>query len=231
MSWMLRVRSGAEGGEESAFILTPVARKRAWKTVALDGAGRACCRARLLEDGQVLLATGVMAMAYETADGQTCRRDEVVACDAAGQPLPLLASTRERPQPLEPVKPEELLEYVATAIYAAAPQRLDRELEMALRQGHIFRTRFRPRATVHDRPAFLLAGGDGIFVLLGERLEFAPCVREAPLPPEDEVDEEWDEGWDDEDIWMSTESLSSVGTLAQSQDDNPWATAPGEEAY
>ena len=180
MSWVLRVQNGAAGGDaedcgaasgdESAFILTPIARKRPWKTVALDGAGRACRRALLLENGEAVPATGVMAMAYETAAGKRHGRDEVVDCDATSQPLPLLAPTRERPQPIKPAAPEELLEYVTTAIYAATPLRMDSGLEEALRQGQIFRTRFRPRATVHDRPAFLLAGRGGIFFAVGRAL-------------------------------------------------------------
>ena len=240
MSWMLKVHSGAEGGGESVFTLTPIAHKRPWKTVALDGAGRACRRALLLEDGQVLPATGVMAMAYETSEGKSYRRDEVVACDTDGAPLPLLAPTRECPQLLEPVAPEELLEYATTAIYAASPHRLDCELEQSLRQGRIFRTRFRARATTHERPAFLLAGRGGIFLLLTERLEFTPCVREIPLPPDDEEGLLDDEFWDDDEFWMRMDDQSTAGSPARSHGDSggmnsmafdSWATAPGQEAY
>ena len=216
MSWMLKVHSGAEGGGESVFTLTPIARKRPWKTVALDGTGRACRRALLLEDGQVLPATGVMAMAYETPEGKSHRRDEVIVCDTDGVPLPLLAPTRDRTQPLEPVAPEELLEYATTAIYAAAAQRLDSELEQALRQGRIFRTRFRPRATTHERPAFLVAGRGGIFLLLTERLEFTSCVRDSPLPPEDEEGLQDDEFWDDEDAWLRMDDQFRAGSPARS---------------
>lgn len=238
MSWTLRVQTAAEGGGESTFILSPIAPKRAWKTVALDGAGRACRRALMLEDGQVLPATGVMAMAYETVEGKSHRRDEVVACDAIGVPLPLLAPTREHSQPLEPVAPEELLEYVATAIYAVVPQRLDCELEQALRQGRIFRTLFRPRATTQERPAFLLAGRGGIFLLLTERLEFTPCLREIPLPPDDEEGLQDDEFWDDEESWMRMDASIIEGALIGSHGDNggmhnmnsdSWMA--GEEAY
>lgn len=238
MSWMLRVQSGAEGGGESIFTLTPIARKRPWKMVALDGAGRACRRALMLEDGQVLPATGVMAMAYETAEGKSHRRDEVVACDVAGSPLPLLAPTRDRPQQLEPVAPEDLLEYVTTAIYAATAQRLDSELEQALRQGQLFRTRFCARATGHERPAFLLAGRSGIFLLLGERLEFMSCVRKIPLPTEDEDDIQDDEFWDDEEAWMRMDApIAGAAPIGRYGDNggmhsmnfDPWATMPGEE--
>ena len=237
MSGILKVHSGADGGDESAFVLIPIAHKRPWKTVALDGAGRACRRALMLEDGQVLPASGIMAMTYETATGKSHRRDEVVACDAAGVPLQLLAPTRERPQKLEPSTPEDLLEYIATAIYAAMPQRLDGGLEQALGQGLIFRTRFRPRTTSHEHPAFLLARRGGIFLLLGERLEFTPCVREVPLPPEDEDDIRDDEFWDDEEAWMRMDAQITSGPLAQGHDEigmintnfDSWATVPGEE--
>ena len=238
MSWILKVHSGAEGGGESAFILSPIARKQSWKTVALDGAGRACRRALLLEDGQVLPATGVLAMAYETSAGKSHRRDEVIACDTDGAPLPLLAPTRDHTQPLEPAQPEELLEYATTAIYAAAPQRLNADLEQALRQGRIFRTSFRARATTHEHPAFLLAGRSGIFLLLTERLEFTPCVRETPLPPEDEDGLHEDEFWDDEEDWMRMDDQFTAGIPAGSHgghggmstmDFEPWASASGEE--
>ena len=238
LSWILRVQNGAEGGGESAFTLSPIMRKRDWKTVALDGAGRACHRALVLEDGQVLPATGVMTMAYETAKGKSHRRDEVVACDGIGTPLPLMPPTRERPQPLEPAQPEELLEYVATAIYAATAQRFDADLEQALRQGRIFRTRFRPRATTHEHSAFLLAKRTGIFLLLGERLEFTACVREAPLPPEDEDDIRDDEFRDGEDAWLRMDTPVSGGSpghgLNEYDERDPmsfqsWATELGGE--
>lgn len=238
MSWMLRVHS-CEGGGESTFVLAPITRKRPWKTVALDGAGRACRRALMLEDGQVLPATGAVAMAYETAEGKSHRRDEVVTCDTAGSPLPLLTPTRDRPQPLEPAVPEDLLEYTMTATYAAMPERLGSELEQGLRLGQIFRTRFRARATTHERPAFLLASRGGIFLLLGERLEFSPCVREIPLPPEDDDELRNDEFLDDEDAWLRTDSLVSAGAPMGHPGDsdgiypmdfNEWATGPGGEA-
>ena len=240
MSWILKVHSGAEGGGESVFTLTPIAHKRAWKTVALDGAGRACRRALLLEGGQVLPATGVLAMAYETPEGKSHRRDEVVACDTDGAPLTLLAPTREHPQPLEPIAPEELLEYATTAIYAVAAQRLDSELEQALRQGRIFRTRFRAHATTQERPAFLLAGRGGIFLLRTERLEFTSCVREIPLPPDDEEGLQDDEFWDDEEDWMKMDDQFTAGSPARSHgghggmsnmNSDSWMAASGEEVY
>ena len=186
----------------------------------------------------MLPATGVLAMAYETAEGKSHRRDEVVACDTDGVPLPLLTPTRDRPQPLEPVAPEELLDYVATAIYAAAAQRLDSELEQALRQGRIFRTRFRPRATTQERPAFLLAGRGGIFLLLTERQEFTPCVREIPLSPEDEEGLQDDEFWDDEEAWLRMDDQFRAGSPARSHgghggmsnmNSDSWMAASGEE--
>ncbi len=94
MSWMLRVGNGAEGWGESAFSLARTTRKQLWKTVALDGSRRACRRALLLENGEVLPALGIMAKTYETLQGKSYRRDEVVACDADGTPGRLIVSPK-----------------------------------------------------------------------------------------------------------------------------------------
>ena len=85
---------------------------------------------------------------------------------------------------------------------------------------------------------FCLPDAAAFFLLLGERLEFSPCVREAPLPPEDENSLDDDEFWDDEDAWMKQDApFSGEDSGANEHDDRgmqdmhlgSWAIEPGEE--
>jgi len=162
----------------------------------------------MVVDEEILPATGVVASSYETLTGRALGKDEIVACDVVGEPLPILSSTKDSIEAIEPATAEDMLEHVAVAVYEVQAVRLAPSLEAALRMGGIFRTRFRPRATAQERAAFLVAREGTIFLILGERLEFTVATREAPLPPEeDALDDDWDE-----DGWLRMDEVADTGT-------------------
>ena len=209
MSWRLVVQMNGDttaGGNDDGrantsaafhgvFALRALTTGARRKIVALDGAGRACRRGLLLEDGQHLPSQSVLASSYETAQGRSFSRSEAMACDDSGEVLATLAPTRDRPQTLERVAPEVLLDYVTDAVYHAVAEQVSPALMEALRAGQVFKTSFRPQATLHEHPAFVLSTREGaMYLLLCEALQFVPCKREKPLPPEDE---DWEDEWGD----------------------------------
>jgi len=186
-------------GARSTLLVTPVERlrPRQARRMAVDAQGRPCRAVWQTWDGLALPPGGV-AQGYESPDGSSVPRADVVATDAAGQPLRLWPATPQRPQRLEgPVPVDELLAHVVTRVYGVTAERLDPALRHALQQGDIYRVPFRPRAGTSDMPAFLLANAAEIFLL-----QAAPCRLEWITRAKDVVDAEDDEELD-EDAWAN----------------------------
>jgi len=189
----------------STLLVTPLERlrPRQARRVACDAQGRPCRAVWQTWDGLALPPGGV-AQGYEGPDGSSVPRADVVATDAAGQPLRVHPATTRRPQRLEgPVPVDELLAHIVIKVYGVTAERLDPALRHALQQGEIYRVPFRPRAGTSDVPAFLLSNAAGIFLL-----QAAPCrfewVTRAQVVPVDDDDEELDEdAWalDDLRLW------------------------------
>ena len=182
----------------STLLVTPVERMRPRQArrVAVDAQGRPCRAVWQTWDGLALPPGGV-AQGYEGPDSSSVPRANVVATDAAGQPLRLWPATPHRPQRLEgPVPVDELLAHVVTKVYGVTAERLDPALRQSLQQGDVYRVPFRPRAGTSDMPAFLLANAAGLFLL-----QAAPCRFEWVTRAQVVVAHAEDEEELDEDVW------------------------------
>jgi hypothetical protein len=185
----------------STLLVTPLERMRPRQArrVAVDAQGRPCRAVWQTWDG-LSLPPGGVAQGYEGPDGSSSvPRADVVATDAAGQPLRMLPATPHRPQRLEgPVPVDDLLAHVVTKVYGVTAARLDPALRHSLQQGDVYRVSFRPRAGTGDEPAFLLANAHGLFLLQAAPCRFEWVTRAQVVPAED--DEELDEdAWAEED--------------------------------
>jgi len=181
----------------STLLVTPLERlhPRHARRVAVDAQGRPCRAVWQTWDG-LSLPPGSVAQGYEGPDGSSVPRADVVATDAAGQPLRLWPATPQRPQRLEgPVPVDEVLAHVVTKVYGVTAERLDPALRYALQQGEIYRVPFRPRAATSDAPAFLLANASGLFLLHAVPCRFEWVTRAQVGPVADDEEEL------DEDVW------------------------------
>ena len=186
-------------GGISEFVMKPIGRKTrqsVTKKLAVDCRGRECSRALLTHDG-LLLGSGAVADLYEDSDGNSVERGEIVETDHNNVTLRNLAATVGRPQrPVGPVASDELLEHTVMKAYFLIPTVIAGDLRDSLLGGDIYRVAFRPRASVVDSPAFILANASGIFLL-----QCKPCLIEfvrldQPIVMEDETDDE-DDLWED----------------------------------
>jgi hypothetical protein len=184
----------------SEFALASIDRKRTkTKRIAVDGNGDECKPVLMTHDGHIL-APGSTALLYDDGDGNGIDRKEIVEADENGNLLRTLPSTIGRPQRLsEPVRPEELLEYVVQKAYALTPVIIASDLKELLDADCIFKVPFRPRASSTDNPAFMLSNENGIFLLQGRqlRIEFVTLEQCITISDEDEGDD-WDEVWEDD---------------------------------
>ncbi len=160
----------------SRFVLVPIDRKRLngfKRRIALDENGDECASAHLTRDGRFLLSAGCTAALYINDDGDAINRDDLVAVDAEGKPLPTLPATIDRPQAAEEVaSQEDILDQVVTKVYTLEAEALDPVLESKLRADAIFRIPFRPRPSHMETPAFLLANEHGVFLMQAELCDF-----------------------------------------------------------
>lgn len=131
---------------------------------------------------------------YEDSVGNSV---EIVETDDNNVTLRNLAATLGRPQrPVGPVLADELLEHTLAKAYALMPIALAHDLRDSLLGGDVYRVAFRPRASVVDSPAFILANASGVFLV-----QCKPCLVEfirldQPVILEDDLDDE-DDLWDD----------------------------------
>lgn len=197
-------------GGISEFAMKPVGRKTRQtitKKLAMDSQGRECNRALMTHDG-LLLGSGAVADLYEDADGNSIEQGEIMQTDNDGNVLRNLATTTGRPQrPVGPVSAEELLEHTVLKAYALIPVAIVRDFSDSIALGDIYRVAFRPRASVADNPAFILANELGIFLL-----QCKACLTEfirldQPIVLEDELDDE-DDLWDD---WHTNSTARETG--------------------
>ena len=181
-------------GRPSRFSLTSIDRKcqhGCKRRVALDEQGHECASALLTRDGRFLLPAGSTADIYIDANGDTVKKSELSAVDSDGHPLATLPATSDRPQTLEgPAAVDEFLGHVATKVYVLEGEGVDPVFAKALRAGAIFRIPFRPRATHHETPAFLLVNDHGVFMAQTEPCGFDFVGLEQTLTDADRQDEE-----------------------------------------
>ena len=196
-------------GGLSEFVTKPIDRKTrqiVGKKMAVDRRGRECSRALMTHDG-LLLGPGAVADLYEDPEGNSVEHCEVIQTDESGNTLRNLPATIGRPQrPAGPVAPEELLENTVMKAYALMPTALANDLRDSLAGGDIYRVAFRPRASVVDSPAFVLANASGIFLVQCRHclVEFVRLDQPAIL--EDELDDE--DPWDD---WQVSATGGNTG--------------------
>lgn len=157
--------------------------------------GRACQRAELVREGDVVLRLGMTAQGHLDEAGRLVRASERVGLDAQGQVLSKEPSTLGRVQPLEgPLSPQEALDVAVETVYQLEAELVGETLQDRLLAGEIFRFAFHYRADHQPSEALLVGTDQGFFALIGRRANPHWCSLDQPLPqitdeePEEELD-------------------------------------------
>ncbi|MHB9038362.1 MAG: hypothetical protein ACYC64_17035 [Armatimonadota bacterium] len=186
-------------GGISEFVMKPIGRntrQTVTKKLAVDSQGRECGRALMTHDG-LLLGSGSVSDLYEDCDGNSVDHGEIVQADHEGNLLRNLPATIGRPQrPVGPVPADELLEHTVAKAYALVPIAISPDLSGSLVQGDIYKVAYRPRASVVDNPAFILANTSGVFLLQCKSCLTEFICIDQPVALENELDDE-DDLWDE----------------------------------
>lgn len=145
---------------------------------ATDDAGGPCQVVSTDETGRLIIPRGGTAVGLLSPRGEWVERSELIAVDANGKPAALLPSSFDGAIALENrADPDLYLEHDITDFYLLedAPQ----ELVRAVGQD-IFTFEYCYTSGCEGDPAFVLASGGKLFLLVGRRLRFEPVGYDEP---------------------------------------------------
>jgi hypothetical protein len=194
---MARVISVAFNGTESVFGFRAVDRSALYgkrRRVALDAEGRPCARGSILEDGSLLLKSGMTGQGYFLSDGTFLKQADLEGFDLAGNPLAKVPSTLGITQELVgPVDPTRVLDLKVDSIYILDPDSIDEGLSSSLDNGDIYEFPFNYRDDYQAETAILLRNKSGTFALIGQPVSYQwstlNIVSELPAVDEDSDDD------------------------------------------
>lgn len=158
------------GGDEAVFGFTAVDRAAIYgrrRRLALDESGEPCTRASLLEDGTMLLRSGMTGQGYFLPDGHWVPQGELEGLNPDGSPAAPVASTLGEAQPLTPVAAEDLLDLDVATVYALEPQTLPDAIRARLDAGEVFSFPFNYRTDHRAETGMLLGNDAGVWALIG----------------------------------------------------------------
>lgn len=155
---------------EAVFAFSPVDRHALYgrrRRLALDEQGSLCSRASLLDDGSLLLTSGMTAQGYFLPDGVWVPQGELEAVLEDGTAATLVPSTLGVPQELVEITPEMVLDLHIQTTYLLQPEALGDQLNQALESGRLFTFPFNYRTDYSCETGVLLANDEGIWALIG----------------------------------------------------------------
>lgn len=189
---MARTIAVSLDGQESAFGFASVDRSALYgrrRRMPLDAEGNPCSRASILDDGSLLLRSGMTGQGYFLEDGTMLKQAELEGFDETGKPLEKVPSTLGVPQPLEgPVDPSDVLDLRVETVYALEPEQISDTLRTRLEAGDVYRFAFNYRDDYRAETGMLLSNDNGIFALIGipVHYDWVSLAVAADLPSVDE---------------------------------------------
>ena len=194
---MGRVISVGLQGVESTFEFKSVDRSALYgkrRRIALDANGQQCARGSILDDGSMLLKSGMTSQGYFLSDGTFFKQSELEGFDANGNALEKVPSTLGLLQELVgPVSPTRVLEMRVSSIYVLESDSIDEVLSASLDQGDIYEFAFNYREDYQGETGLLLRNKSDTFALIGLPVSYEwselNVVLELPAIDEDTDDD------------------------------------------
>ena len=184
-------------GVESSFEFKSVDRAALYgkrRRIALDANGQPCGRASILDDGSMLLKSGMTGQGYFLADGSFLKQSELEGFDVTGKPLEKVPSTLGVVQELiGPIDPTRVLDMRVTTIYVLISESIDEALSASLDRGDIYEFAFNFREDYQGETGLLLRNKSDTFALIGLPVSYEwselNIVLELPAIDEDTDDD------------------------------------------
>ena len=157
-------------GDEAVYTFTAVARAAIYgrrRRLALDETGTPCTRASLLDDGSMLLRSGMTGQGYFLPDGRWVPQGELEGINPDGTPAEQVPSTIGVAQPLEPATAQDLLNLQVATTYALNAEQLPDSLKSKLESGAVYSFPFNFRPDYRAEVGMLLSNDSGYWALIG----------------------------------------------------------------
>lgn len=135
--------------------------------VVLDPDGEPCERARLTDDGAILIRSGMAAQAYFDEAGHWVPNSELVGLSPEGETVERVKSTLGTAVEAQEISPEQALDLNVRAVYMLTAEEVDPALAEALNSGSIFAFDYSYRGGYNTETAVLVQNDNGVFAMIG----------------------------------------------------------------
>ena len=162
-------------GETAVFGYKPIDRgvlygKR--RRVPFDGEGNECVKASLLEDGSLLIKSGMTAQGYFTPDKVWVPQGDLEAINPDGSTPELFPATVGEEVVATELSPIDALNIRFGTTYALETETLSEGIKKELDSGVILTFPFNPRADYEVETGILVGNDNGYFALIGQKAEY-----------------------------------------------------------
>ena len=162
-------------GESAVFGYKPIDRgvlygKR--RRVPFDADGNECAKASLLEDGSLLIKSGMTAQGYFTPDKVWVAQGDLEAINPDGSTPELFPATIGEVVEATQLSPVEALNLRFGTTYALEPEVLSEGIKKELDSGVILTFPFNPRADYEVETGLLVGNENGYFALIGQKNQY-----------------------------------------------------------
>ena len=162
-------------GESAVFGYKPIDRgvlygKR--RRVPFDADGNECAKASLLEDGSLLIKSGMTAQGYFTPDKVWVAQGDLEAINPDGTAPELFPATIGEVVEATQLSPVEALNLRFGTTYALEPEVLSEGIKKELDSGVVLTFPFNPRADYEVETGVLVGNENGYFALIGQKNQY-----------------------------------------------------------
>jgi hypothetical protein len=162
-------------GESAVFGYKPIDRgvlygKR--RRVPFDADGNECAKASLLEDGSLLIKSGMTAQGYFTPDKVWVAQGDLEAINPDGTTPELFPATIGEVVEATQLSPVEALNLRFGTTYALEPEVLSAGIKKELDSGVVLTFPFNPRADYEVETGVLVGNENGYFALIGQKNQY-----------------------------------------------------------
>jgi len=162
-------------GESAVFGYKPIDRgvlygKR--RRVPFDADGNECAKASLLEDGSLLIKSGMTAQGYFTPDKVWVAQGDLEAINPDGSTPELFPATIGEVVEATQLSPVEALNLRFGTTYALEPEVLSEGIKKELDSGVVLTFPFNPRADYEVETGLLVGNENGYFALIGQKNQY-----------------------------------------------------------
>ena len=183
-------------GEKASFSYKPLDRKTLYgykKRVAFDSNGNECVKASLMEDGSLLIRSGMTAQGYFKSDGTWVQQSELEAINIDGSKPELFPATIGETVKANEISAENALNLKFVNTYALEADALPDKIKKLLDSGRLLSFPFNPRPDYNVETGILVSNENGYFALIGDPISYEYTSLQTLVSAEAEAESQEDD--------------------------------------